>query len=94
MKFNTWRRNPLLLFSMNTLRLLDNVLLINSLLLCHFFSPARHGTTNSRFCLHEINESFVAGQLKGLKTNKATGLEKISALLLKDSVDVISPPVT
>ena len=29
-----------------------------------------------------------------LKTNKAVGLDKISARLLKDSVDVITPSVT
>ena len=41
-----------------------------------------------------ISEHFVSRSIRLLKTNKAFGLDKISAHLLKDSVDVITPSLT
>ena len=41
-----------------------------------------------------ISEDFVSRSIRLLKTNKAFGLDKISARLLKDSVDVITPSLT
>ena len=38
-----------------------------------------------------ITESFVLKQLKTLKTNKAIGLDRISARLLKDSAECMAP---
>ena len=37
---------------------------------------------------------FVSRSIRLLKTNKAVGLDKISARLVKDSVDVITPSFT
>ena len=48
-------------------------------------------TSKSKFSLNHVSTEFVARQLRGLKTNKAAGLDKISARLLKDSADIISP---
>ena len=47
-----------------------------------------------RFTFTDINELFVKTHLRKLKTNKAIGLDNISARLLKDSVDVISKSLT
>ena len=47
--------------------------------------------SKSKFSLNHISTEFVTRQLRGLKTNKAAGLDKISARLLKDSADIISP---
>ena len=44
------------------------------------------------FC--HIRRSIVSRSIRLLKTNKAFGLDKISARLLKDSVDVITPSLT
>ena len=41
-----------------------------------------------------MSEDFVSRSIRLLKTNKAFGLDKISARLLKDSVDVITPSLT
>ena len=41
----------------------------------------------SQFQLAELEEAFVLEQLLALRTNKAIGLDKISARLLKDSYD-------
>ena len=41
-----------------------------------------------------ITESFVLKQLKTLKTNKAIGLDRISAGLLKDSAECMAPVLT
>ena len=38
-----------------------------------------------------VTSNFVKIQLQNLKTNKAIGLDKISARLLKDSADIIAP---
>ena len=53
----------------------------------------------SQFCENEfvfqpIEESYVYGVLNKLKTNKAVGLDKISARLLKDSSSIITPILT
>ena len=52
-----------------------------------FFPPAfsRSNGNNKSFSFCSITESFVLKQLKNLKTNKAIGLDRISARLLKDS---------
>ena len=47
--------------------------------------------SKSKFSLNHVSTEFVTRQLRGLKTNKAAGLDKISARLLKDSADIISP---
>ena len=44
--------------------------------------------------LQPISEDFVSRSIRLLKTNKGFGLDKISARLLKDSVDVITPYLT
>ena len=46
------------------------------------------------FNFRAVNERFVKENLKNLKTNKAYGLDKISARLLKDAADVISHSLT
>ena len=54
---------------------------------------------SNQFCKNEfvfqpIEESYVYGVLNNLKTNKAIGLDKISARLLKDSSTVMTPILT
>ena len=49
---------------------------------------------HSTFSLQPISEDFVSTSISSLKTNKAVGLDKISARLLKDAVDVITPSLT
>ena len=44
--------------------------------------------------LQPISEDFVSRSIRLLKNNKAFGLDKISACLLEDSVDVITPSLT
>ena len=44
--------------------------------------------------LQPISEDFVSTSITLLKTDKAFGVDKISARLLKDSVDVITPSLT
>ena len=41
-----------------------------------------------------LTDCFVHKQLKDLKVNKATGLDKIPARLLKDSAHVVAPSIT
>ena len=48
----------------------------------------------NEFVFQPIEESYVYGVLNNLKTNKAVGLDKISARLLKDSSSVITPILT
>ena len=48
----------------------------------------------SQFQLTELEESIVLQQLTSLKTNKAIGLDKISARLLKSSANTITPSIT
>ena len=48
----------------------------------------------SQFQLAELEESFVPQWLLALKTNKAIGLDKISARLLKNSAHTIALSVT
>lgn len=47
-----------------------------------------------RFHFSPISEEFVRNELKKLKTNKATGLDRTSARLLKDSSNYISKSLT
>ena len=49
---------------------------------------------HSTFSLQPISEDFVSSSISSLKTNEAVGLDKISARLLKDAVDVITPSLT
>ena len=44
--------------------------------------------------LQAISEDFVSRSIRLLKPNKGFGLDKISARLLKDSMDVITPYLT
>ena len=46
------------------------------------------------FHLDNVNVNFVRNALKSLKSNKAVGLDKLSARLLKDASDVIAPILT
>ena len=48
----------------------------------------------SSFEFEEVDESFVHQELSFLKTNKATGLDQISAKLLKDSASTIASSLT
>ena len=41
--------------------------------------------------MNSMSTEFVTRQLRGLKTNKAAGLDRISVKLLKDLADIISP---
>lgn len=50
--------------------------------------------TSCVFSFQSISEEFVVNSIKQLKPNKAIGLDKISARLLKDSVEVIAPVLT
>ena len=46
------------------------------------------------FHFHPIDELFVCNQLSKLKANKATGLDRITARLLKDAAVQITPVLT
>ena len=46
------------------------------------------------FAIHAVDTSFVRSELAKLKLSKATGLDKISAKLLKDAASIIAKPVT
>ena len=46
---------------------------------------------DSIFSIQTISETFVTKAIKQLKPNKAAGLDKIDARLLRDAVDVITP---
>jgi hypothetical protein len=61
------------------------------------FKPKLHASTTTfphSFQFKEVHELTVFQELSKLKTNKATGLDGISAKLLKDSVCVIAPTLT
>ena len=58
------------------------------------FSPAGSTAEENSFSFSYITESFVLKHLKGLKTNKAIGLDRISGRLLRDSADCIAPVLT
>ena len=61
----------------------------------HIYSaPAVNSNLPHEFAFEPITEDFVLRQLKQLKTNKAIGLDNISARLLKDSASVISASLT
>ena len=47
-----------------------------------------------KFSFQPISENYVRDAIKILKPNKATGLDKISARLLKDSGHIIAPTLT
>ena len=49
---------------------------------------------NNKFSLEEVNEKFVCDELKRLKSKKATGLDRMTARLLKDAAPVIAKPIT
>ena len=48
---------------------------------------------SSQFHLHIVSTSFVSDFLSKLKTNKAIGLDKLSARLLKDASAAVSPVI-
>ena len=64
------------------------------------FSPFTYDFTqylqgpSSSFNVIEISQECVRGELDRLKLNKATGLDKVSVRLLKDSMDIITPSLT
>ena len=47
--------------------------------------------TTASFTIKIVSLEFIKQQLQNLQTNKAVGLDKISARLLKDGTDVIAP---
>ena len=49
---------------------------------------------NDKFHLDNLDVNFVRNALKSLKSNKAVGIDKLSARLLKDASDVIAPILT
>ncbi len=49
---------------------------------------------SSGFTFENINEQFICRNLRALKTNKAIGLDRVSARLLKDSANVLAPVLT
>jgi hypothetical protein len=49
---------------------------------------------NSTFKFQEIQVMSVLKNLSNLKTNKSTGLDRITARLLKDAAAVIAPSLT
>ena len=51
-------------------------------------------TPSSKFHLDNVNVNFVRNALKSLKPNKAVGLDKLSARLLKDASNVIAQTLT
>ena len=51
-------------------------------------------STFSEFTFGGIDEQFVYKNLRELKTNKAIGLDRVSAHLLKDSANVLTPVLT
>ena len=55
---------------------------------------SKHPAINCHLSIKEITQDFVRRSLKHLKINKATGLDKLSAHLLKDSADLITPSLT
>lgn len=57
-------------------------------------SPPARSTDLPKFVLKPITKEFVRDQLKQLRTNKAIGLDNISARVLKDSASVISTSLT
>ena len=57
-------------------------------------TPQRQSNETTSFRILPVDELFVASQLKSLKAKKATGLDKVSARLLKDVADEITPSIT
>ena len=53
--------------------------------------PANRSSKN--FKLSQVSESFVAKELKKLKSNKPTGLHNIPARLLKDGANALATPL-
>ena len=53
--------------------------------------PANRSANN--FKLSQVSESFVANELKKLKSNKSTGLHNIPARLLQDGADALATPL-
>ena len=51
-------------------------------------------STFSEFTFGDIDEQFVYKNLRELKTNKAIGLDRVSAHLLKDPANVLTPVLT
>ncbi|PFX17369.1 putative RNA-directed DNA polymerase from transposon BS [Stylophora pistillata] len=47
-----------------------------------------------KFSIEEVNEKFVCDELKRIKSKKSTGLDGMSARLLKDAAPVIVKPIT
>ena len=48
---------------------------------------------SNNFKLSQVSETFVAQELKKLKSNKSTGLHNIPARLLKDGADALAMPL-
>lgn len=59
-----------------------------------FSQPTAHSPLFTKFELKELNEQTVLKQLQSLKVNKAIGLDKISARLLKSGAHVLATSIT
>ena len=53
----------------------------------------RANRSSNNFKLSQVSETFVAQELKKLKSNKSTGLHNIPARLLKDGADALAIPL-
>ena len=53
----------------------------------------RANRSSNNFKLSQVSETFVAQELKKLKSNKSTGLHNIPARLLKDGADALAMPL-
>ena len=54
----------------------------------------KNATSAYDFKLNPVSELFVLNELRKMKANKAIGLDKISARLLRDAAGIIAPPLT
>mgnify|MGYP001795144236 CR=1 FL=1 len=52
--------------------------------------PANRSSNNLKFS--QVSETFVVKELKKLKSNKSTGLQNITARLLKDGDGALATP--
>ena len=70
----------------------------NKLAECFLYHPEANGssigTCNSTFTIAPITSEFVSKYIIQLNSNKATGLDKISARMIKDAATVITPSIT
>ena len=69
----------------------------NKLAECFLYHPEASGsigTCNSTFTIAPITSEFVSKYIIQLNSNKDTGLDKISARMIKDAVTIITTSLT